>query len=478
MKILHVTWGFPPDSKTGGVTVYLVGLAEEQLQRGHQIFVFYASGVRRSRGKSYLSIDTRFGMEVAKVANGPNNYVGAFGTEYDPLKECSNIAVERLFDQYLERVRPDVVHIQTLVGLSASLLQIAHDRGAATVVTLHDYWFICPRVQLLQPDGTICPGPLEGFRCATCVAESRWRRWLRVLFSQVPWRERISAHWKAQVRSLVGGTYATHVLSPSSVPADSPRNYNRFFAVQNCIRTQYLRGLLCNQSDIILTPSRFVCNVFVSHGVSSDRIRVCRPGVRDAPSLSSNGVYETVKLSGDVMFGYLGAMLPHKGVYLLATAFHMLGDVPASLVFHSHVDDITAARLRALCPTGRLTLAGAWERSPEALARILADIDIVVMPSMWYENAPTAVQEAQAAAKPILAARIGGLPELIKDGVNGLLFTPGDANDLAQKMKMLIENPDLRNDLKRRAKQNKVKSMVIHADEILGFYQEAINLHR
>jgi glycosyltransferase involved in cell wall biosynthesis len=100
------------------------------------------------------------------------------------------------------------------------------------------------------------------------------------------------------------------------------------------------------------------------------------------------------------------------------------------------------ARLRRLAGDDpRVQLRGRFER--HQLSAVLAQIDLLVVPSIWYEGAPFVILEAFAHQIPVIATRLGSLPELVRDEVDGLLFTRGDAADLARQLQRLIDDEAL-----------------------------------
>jgi GT2 family glycosyltransferase len=106
-----------------------------------------------------------------------------------------------------------------------------------------------------------------------------------------------------------------------------------------------------------------------------------------------------------------------------------------------HGDDRYRETIEKLTRRSSVRTSGAvrQERVPQALA----EIDVLVVPSIWPENSPLVIQEAFLAGVPVVGSRIGGIPEAVTDGVNGLLFNPGDASDLASKLARLIDEPSL-----------------------------------
>jgi glycosyltransferase involved in cell wall biosynthesis len=143
---------------------------------------------------------------------------------------------------------------------------------------------------------------------------------------------------------------------------------------------------------------------------------------------------------------FVGAMHRRKGADVLARAIPLLGDLPA--------------RFRFAGPTGSLEeevrsiVAGAGaeaqveflgELSFDELARTVADADVLVFPTVWgTEGFGMIAAEAMACGVPVVGSRIGAIPEVVLDGRTGLLFEPGEAGDLASRLRLLLEDPQLR----------------------------------
>ena len=111
----------------------------------------------------YALLDAPYdGIPVRRVVN---NYLQV--TDYEQCYRDER--VNSAFRDYLDAVQPDLVHFQHCVGLSASMMEIAKEQGLPVVMTLHDYWYICFRVQLLKGELELCSGPGDGVRCEICV---------------------------------------------------------------------------------------------------------------------------------------------------------------------------------------------------------------------------------------------------------------------------------------------------------------------
>jgi glycosyltransferase involved in cell wall biosynthesis len=144
--------------------------------------------------------------------------------------------------------------------------------------------------------------------------------------------------------------------------------------------------------------------------------------------------------------GFTGQIAPHKGVHLLVEAFRKLQSHgrPIELYIYGGLEARPdyVARLRKLAAGDeRVRLHGRFENA--RAAEILGQLDVAVVPSIWYENSPLAIMEAHAAGTPVVTAALGGMAELVRDGVDGLHFASADAADLARRLQRLIDEPEL-----------------------------------
>src|SRR4029079_5623472 len=199
-----------------------------------------------------------------------------------------------------------------------------------------------------------------------------------------------------------------------------------------------LRDALMHAS-LVLAPSRFLRDLMVRTGLPADRVVISRLGI-DVPSPKPRIIPDGAELR----IGYLGQLAPHKGVDVLVEALRWLPGAPLRVRIygdpHSHAG--YAEELQRLSGGDpRITFHGAYRH--EHVYDLLAGLDAIVVPSVCYENAPLVIQEAQAAHVPVLASRLGGMRELVTDEHDGLLFDPGNPQDLARQLRRLLAEPSL-----------------------------------
>ncbi len=388
---------FSAPESVGGVQVHVAGLMRAFRDRGHDVAL-----ATRTTDEAVAE-----GEGVEREWEGFDVHAMAyrFG-DCDRFERIwSSPMWEAWFGDLLGRVRPDLVHFHHLTCLSTGLPEVARSRGAATVMTLHDYWMGCPRGQRLRADLDPCEAPSPQ-RCAPCLAQM-W-----------PFFPREVGQGEAEVMRWLEAA------------------------------GRVLRGM-----DALVTPSAHMASSFTGIGVGAERFHVVPVGIDPAPFKG------LLHRSGPrIRIGVMGSVIPSKGIHVLLDAARQLDPVRTEIRIHGeatpwHQDQDYGDRLRAQVePDGPLVRF--LGRFPEdGAADVLAGLDVLVVPSIWPEAFGMTIREAWLAGVPVVASRTGALAEGIEDGVDGLLFTPGDADDLARCLQRLTDDARLRYRLARAPKQ-------------------------
>jgi len=204
-------------------------------------------------------------------------------------------------------------------------------------------------------------------------------------------------------------------------------------------RQEYLRKVLADV-DLFISPSRFLRDRFVaSELVPPDRILVSDNGIGAGGFRRSPP--RALPPEGRLRVGYVGTIAEHKGLHVLVEAMNRIEDDRV----HCHVWGEPkafveyTARLEQSIRNPRTLLMGPFPN--DRVSEVLENLDVLVIPSLWYENSPLTVHEAALAGVPVIASRIGGLAEYVKQGVTGLLFEPDDPDDLARTILACLETP-------------------------------------
>jgi len=234
----------------------------------------------------------------------------------------------------------------------------------------------------------------------------------------------------------------------------------------NLYRYAYLMRQL-RKADLILSPSRFLQRIFAQNGLPMERITPIEFGMPGLP----NDLQERTRAIPHherLRFGFIGSFMPHKGIHVLIEAFNGVPEESAELhLFGAPVDPAYREHLLETARHPRIHWRGEFAHADRW--GVLAELDLLVVPSIWYENSPLTIHEARAARVPVIASDIGGIPELVHHGINGLTFPAGDATALATCLRKVIDEPDLLAEWQRATAP--AKTLDAHAAEIEDMYR-------
>ncbi len=393
MRILLVTAGFLPDG-LGGVELSMARFAHWAMAEGHEILVFRRLALE-DEDEFVLRESEVDGIRVVGV-----NY--RFGDATTFLHLVNNPTLRQRYESVLREFAPDVVHVHHLTCLTTEIVDATAEVGVPLALSLHDYWMGCPRGQRIMGDLSYCP-EIDVERCTRCYRET-WPHWFPD--ERDPMLEhQVFGEYHARIREVL------------------------------------------ERADTLIVPSPFAQSIYRRYGIAEERLQILEYGMNAE-------VYEDVPRipSSVTRIGFLGTVLPSKGVHLLMEAFQRIGSSDRRLDIHGpvlpfHQDHSYGDRLQGLIGgwEAQIELHGAYR--PEQAPGILAGVDILVVPSIWYETYCMVIREGFLAGVPVIASNFGAMAEAIEDGVTGLLFRVGDSVDLAEKIDRLARDTDLRQQL-------------------------------
>jgi len=411
LRVTLVVHQFPPNYFTG-TEQYVLAVGRELQRRGHDVDVFSLEpAFGEATGPWRESHEVVEGLPVRRV-----NFWMNLGRDWRRM-EYRHPYMAEVFGAHLAARGSDVVHAFHLRHLGADLIDRVVEQGRGLVVSLMDFWFLCPRVILMKSDGAACDGPPDGGRgCVPCHAPQ-----LQQELHDSPVAAEIDAlHDASRGESQPDWALRNKVSSLLERPAYLMRQLGKAHAV--------------------VAPTEFLRSVFVRNGAPADKLHHRSYGV-DVGALADD-VAKLRPARRPLTFGFFGTYSPHKGPHVLVDAMARdTGDCRAVLRgrMQDFADYSQPLRKRA-GRDGRVDMQGPFARGE--LAAALAQIDVLVVPSTWHENAPFVVLEARAAGLPVIASRFGGLFEVVRDEVDGELFEPGDHEDLAKRLQRLLDEPE------------------------------------
>ncbi len=415
LRILHAIHDFVPRHQAGS-EIYAHDLAVEQARR-HNVWVLAAEydhsavhGTLRWR---------RCG--ILPVVEFVNNWrFRQFDESYSSPRLNEPLA------HALSAIEPDVLHVHNLLNLSLDLPRLARARGARVVATLHDYTLVCiaggQRVH--RAERHVC-SDIDPERCARCFPESpiglKLAAGRMATSTRMPRLLGVAATVARRLPAVAAAARAT--AAPPATVEDVRR------------RLAYARHVF-DMVDLFGAPSAAVAEEYVRLGVPPERIEVSGLG----HAVTSLPVPENGRsFSKTLRVGYVGSIVWHKGAHVLIDAARGLrGDFAVTIHGDLRVDPGYVRELRSAASDLPVSFAGTFER--EAVAGVYQSLDVLVVPSIWPENAPLVIQEARRYGVPVVASRIGGLPEFVRDDVDGCLVAAGSAAELRRALQSLIDD--------------------------------------
>lgn len=425
MKILKVIHGYPPTYNAGS-EVYSRSICEE-LAKKHEVIVF-----TREQDEYRLDFDIRHDTqnEIPLILlNMPREKDG-----YDHPK------VNSIFDHFLQQTQPDVVHIGHLNHLSTGLVQEVKKQNIPIVFTLHDFWLMCPRGQFLQRnfDGQhlyqLCKKQQNGKCATTCY---------NMYHSCNPnHSQEDTAHWTSWIARRMEATRQ-----------------------------------IADMIDVFIAPSHYLRNRFIQDfGLPKDKILYLDYGF---PLHYLKPVPKVVNRKFTI--GYIGTHIPAKGINLLIEAFKKLKGEACLKIWGRPSGQSTAAlkRLTADC-SNPIIFEGEY-MNPNIAKQVFAQVDVIVVPSIWGENSPLVIHEAQACHVPVITADFGGMKEYVQHEINGLLFEHRNVESLAKTLQRACEHPKALAKMGKRGylyhKIGQVLSIEEHCQQLELIYQKTIQQH-
>jgi glycosyltransferase involved in cell wall biosynthesis len=320
--------------------------------------------------------------------------------------------IRRLLQEHV----PDVVHVHNLYPwISPSILLECHRVGVPIVMTVHNYRLVCPN-GLHLPKGRyeVCE------KC--CGGREYW-----------------------------------------CVLRDCEKNF--FKSLGYALRTYTARrfGFIKRNVAVFACLTEFQRRRLLAEGYPAERLRVvpnmCPTQAQTPPARDEKGEF----------VAYAGRISPEKGIELLLSAAARLKSIP----FHLAGDYDAVPALVRKAPAN-MSFLGRLDRP--RLADFYNRSRLLVLSSTWFEGFPMVLVEAMVHAKPLIAPRIGGIPEIVDEGRTGLLFTPGDAGELTEKIRYLWDHPELGWQMGHAGREKALReySSEKHYDRLMTIYEDAM----
>lgn len=492
-RILYYNWVpyFEEPIRGGGVSVYCRNLIDYLTKKDSQITFLY-SGL----DYSYLRKD----CYIRKISNQRHPQVQTFSfvnspivapshyAFHNPIGNVTDLTLEKIFQKFLAEQEPfQVIHFQNLEGLTANCLKIAKESGAKIIFSLHNYWAVCPQVNLWKLESSSCSDYLEGRACVACLPgepsvglDLHYRK-LSHLGSFLNLREQALA--LRVFRKLVAKFYY-NFWQPMKIRSRSPLNNSQEFVGKDLPqhahlfrdRRQKIVSLINSYVDVAVSVSERTASIYKQYGVAPERLIVQYIGTQ---------AYQfQVPLSNPVDYSpgspfrliYMGQSRPDKGFYFLLEALRCLPEEELRLL------DLTIA--------GKVTDGAEIEMSIERRGKLLSiaqslhhlryiagyaynyipdlldGIHLGVVPPQWEDNLPQITFELLACKVPVLCSNRGGAQEFVRHPA--FIFDPSKEGDFQDKLRTLQQQPHLLKEFWEKARP--VISLQKHFEDLVTIY--------
>lgn len=331
------------------------------------------------------------------------------------VKIFHNWEAVRQLKVLIKKEKPDLAHLHNIdYQISPAIIKILKNNNIPVVKTFHDYKLICPNYQLFSQNEVCfkCRGG-KYYNCALrkCAKNSRAKSFLAML----------EAYWQKKIT----------------------RAYDNV--------------------DMFIAPSRFMKDITASFGVPAEKIKV---------------VYNTIEIDQKNIeypaknyLLYFGRISSEKGIDILLRAMAELKNESLKIAGDGPEIGHCRALAKKLGLENRVEFLG--KKNGQELEKIIREAKAIVIPSIWLENMPYSMLESLAYGKIVIASRIGGMPEIIIDGENGILFNPGDSRSLAEAVYQLKNINSIK--IGEQARKSVMKlNRDSHYGQIFQIYTEAL----
>lgn len=381
MRILYVVHQFFPKWYTG-TERFVLNTAKQMQRMGHHVEVLTYGfedndGFLFQDGGMYKNYQFQ-GVPVIAVRHRkvPN----------DILLNIFSEEIEPLLRKIITKERYDVVHMAHLLRLG-SAGRVAASAGLPVILTLTDFWLMCPRGIAITPGGELCQSSEAGAKC---------------------------------IKNCFGVAYKDKIVS-------------RCAAIDELIKS----------AGCMITATNFLKQI-LERNYPQIRLKLIRFGEDYINVMPNTRTYSN---GSDITLGFLSTLQPHKGAHVLLRAFKLANKNNLNLKIYGHYF-CEMDYYKKLSDEYNEKVEFCGEYKYEDMPGILNTVDIVVVPSLWWENSPLVILTALAHNVPVIVSNLGGLTEIIKDGENGFSFEAGNAESLRKVLEKISEDPGILNDIK------------------------------
>lgn len=426
MRIVHYILGFPP-YRSGGLTGYAVDLMKTQVDSGHDVFAIYPGNVSFCSLSSELKREkSKEGIEVWKLSNAlPVSLLYGIG---DPESFCESRVIKN-FDDFIDKVQPEVFHIHTLMGLPIELINLFKSKNCRVVSTSHDFFGLCPRANFILPNNIFCGGDPNPLKCSNCCSSAPTKYFFKLR----------NSHFVFSLKNI---------LKRNSFIASAAQGHSSKISGVSSNRCEAMEKLLeyYNESFALLDMIHFNSSV-TKYGYES----VLHRNLGKVINITNNAIRDNRRKkdfsSQTLRIGFIGNTEPYKGLDVLKNAIDGLD----ARIEVWGADGVSSCKVHF---NGRF--------SHEEIDKVYSDMDLLVVPTICRETFSLATLEALSYGVPALVSTNVGAKDIVETYSRKFIYS--SIEDLKSLLKEICENRELLAEFNAKICQNEwAHDMKLHA---------------
>jgi glycosyltransferase involved in cell wall biosynthesis len=433
-----------------GTETYTLDLAKNLRELGHEPIVVSAVFPGEPKNDNLITYSEYNDIPVYTI---DKNYIPHTRIKDTYYQQENCLVLQKL----LVDIRPDIIHVTHLINHTAALLEIADSLSIPIVATFTDFYGFCFNNKLESADGSLCKGPnSQRTNCLACVFKAKSDLTTASTIERYLGKHPVSQIAALGVRNLIHipglrkGKIAGFVLDITCRPDLLAHYYHCYRAV--------------------IAPTSFLRKAYEHNGLS-----VPIYDIKFGVDLLRKA--KTIRLENSpIRFGFIGQMTAHKGVSILVEAFSRLEKSKAELYLYGSEDQdlVYSKKLRQMANGHSVNFCGTFPK--EDMPNIFANLDFLVIPSLWYENSPLVLLNSLASQTPAIVSNVEGMTEFIDSGRNGFIFKMGSVDELEKIFKKIIAEP--KKSLKMSETTEYPRTSRLMVKEVIKVYEDVMNGHR
>ncbi|MGE7592966.1 glycosyltransferase [Peribacillus frigoritolerans] len=459
MNVLHYSLGLPP-YRTGGLTKYSVDLINHQVKRGYKVFLLFPGNYNVSKKTSIEAGTEKQGLKVFEIANPlPVPLLGGIS---NPEKFMKNVYPKSVYNSFLRKVKPDIIHIHTLMGIHKEFFLAAKDLNIKMVFSTHDYYGICPKVNLIDSNGSVCSDNEKGQKCVTCNQNAYSLPLIHFMQSKT-YRTFKNNKFVKELRrrknEIKKGNKSKELIQSEKVDLELATKFIN-------LRKYYFE--LFRLIDYFHFNSEITKHEFGKFlDIDGTVLPISHSNILD------NRKKKVYNLNSSLKISFLGPLDLYKGFPLLLESFSkLLNKGYTNLDLNVYGNNTDLALEQPECD--HITFHGRYQY--DEMENIFDNTDVLIVPSICKETFGFIGLEALSYGVPIIVSDHVGCKDIIRDGETGVIFNP-ETNELETILEKLINDRNILEKMNENINNDAFPySIEKHARDIEALYKEVLGV--